>query len=177
MLHTHTRTHTHTHTHTYTHTHIIYITYINTIYIHNIYLCNIYWHLHRPTAEERVPFFSISTHSQTYRHLVYQDVYRLFLIDLLEITRFIADDIYPHSGFVFNYIFIDVIYSEFKVIDFSVILNRQSVDSTLVLKTEQWTSREVKTDIKRLEIEERGRQIYEEFILLKVNGVSDEKDA
>lgn len=85
--------------------------------------------------------------------------------------------IFPPSSFVFNYILIDAVYSKCERLDFIVVSNRKSVDSTLVLKTEQWTSREVKTDIKRLEIEERGRQIYEEFILLKVNGVSDEKDA
>ena len=44
----------------------------------------------------------------------------LFLIALFIITRMIADEIYPISGFVFNYIFIDAIYSKFEVIDFSV---------------------------------------------------------
>ena len=36
------------------------------------------------------------------------------------VTRLIADEIYPPSGFVFNYIFIDVVYSNFEVIDLSV---------------------------------------------------------
>ena len=43
-------------------------------------------------------------------------------------AKLIANGIYPSSGFVFNYIFIDVIYSKFEAIDFSVISNRQSLD-------------------------------------------------
>ena len=56
---------------------------------------------------------------------------RLFLIDLFVITRLIADEIYPHSGFVFNYILMDEIYLKFELIDFSVISNWQSVDLKL----------------------------------------------
>ena len=47
--------------------------------------------------------------------------YRLLLIDLFVVTRLIVDEIYPPSGFVFNYILIDIIYLKFEVIDFGVI--------------------------------------------------------
>ena len=55
--------------------------------------------------------------------VVYQVFYRLFLIDLFVITRLIADEIYPHLGFGFNYILMDVIYLKFEFTDFSVISN------------------------------------------------------
>ena len=57
--------------------------------------------------------FTTSTHSQICRYLVYRNVYSLFLIELFVITKLIADEIYPHLGFVFNYIFINAIYSKF----------------------------------------------------------------
>ena len=65
-------------------------------------------------------FFFLLTHKHV---VVYRDVYRLFLIDLLVITRLIADEIYPHSGLVFNDILMDLIYLKFELIDFSAISN------------------------------------------------------
>ena len=61
--------------------------------------------------------------------------YRLLLINLFVVTRLIVDEIYLPSGFVFNYIFIDIIYSKFEVIDFGVISKRERVDVNPCIKT------------------------------------------
>ena len=61
--------------------------------------------------------------------------YRLLLIYLFVVTRLIADEIYPPSGFVFNYILIDIIYSKFEVINFGVISKRERVDVNPCIKT------------------------------------------
>ena len=79
----------------------------------------------------------------THKHVVvYRDVYRLFLIDLLVITRLIADEIYPHSGLVFNDILMDLIYLKFELIDFSAISNWQSVDLNPCIKNRTVNSKE-----------------------------------
>ena len=62
---------------------------------------------------------SISTHSQTCTNLV-TEMSTAYFQSTYAVTRLIADEIYPPSGFVFNYIFIDVVYSNFEVIDLSV---------------------------------------------------------
>lgn len=67
---------------------------------------------------------STFTHSQACRHLLAE----------MSTARLIADEIYPSSWFVFNYKFIDVIYSKFEVIDFGVISNWQSFDINPCIK-------------------------------------------
>ena len=86
--------------------------------------------------------------------------YRLLLIDLFVVTRLIADKIYPPSGFVFNYILIDIIYLKFEVIDFGVISKWERVDVNPCIKTGLWM--EVKTGIKRLKKSRTIRQRYRE---------------
>ena len=48
---------------------------------------------------DRIFHFHPSTNIQTFS---YRDVYSLFLIDVFVITRLIADELYPPSGFAFN---------------------------------------------------------------------------
>ena len=48
---------------------------------------------------DRTFHFHPSTNIQTFS---YRDVYSLFLIDVFVITRLIADELYPPSGFAFN---------------------------------------------------------------------------
>ena len=48
---------------------------------------------------DRTFHFHPSANMQTFS---YRDVYSLFLIDLIVITRLIADELYPPSGFAFN---------------------------------------------------------------------------
>ena len=48
---------------------------------------------------DRIFHFHPSTNIQTFS---YRDVYSLFLIDVFVITRLIADELYPPSGFTFN---------------------------------------------------------------------------
>ena len=55
-----------------------------------------------------------------------------------------ADLVGPLTTRRVNYILIDVIYSKFEVIDFSVISNRKKVDWSPCIKTGQWTYNELK---------------------------------
>ena len=57
-----------------------------------------------------------------------------FITDNSLIKRLRADKIYSHSGFVFNYILMDLIYLKFELIDFSFISNSQSVDFNPCIK-------------------------------------------
>ena len=55
-----------------------------------------------------------------------------------------ADLVGPLTTRRVNYILIDVIYSKFEVIDFSVTSNRKKVDWSPCIKTGQWTYNELK---------------------------------
>ena len=54
---------------------------------------------HASRKRDRTFHFHPSTNIQTFS---YRDVYRLFLIEVFVITRLIADELYPPSGFAFN---------------------------------------------------------------------------
>ena len=120
--------HKYTHTHTHTHTHIYICIYIY-IYIHIHIYVYIYIYVYtlaftqKNSGRKRTFFPFPLTHNHAN-------------VDLLAITRLITDEIYPYSGFVFNYIFTYVIYSRFKVINFSVIIDKAWI-GILVLKTGQ----------------------------------------
>ena len=109
----------HKHTHTHTHTHIYIYMYI---YIHIHIYVYIYIYVstlaftQKNSGRKRTFFPFPLTHNHAN-------------VDLLAITRLITNEIYPYSGFVFNYIFTYVIYSRFKVITLVLLSTKRGLES------------------------------------------------